>query len=150
MASTYQEKTQIWLNQAIAKLAYFKSDLYTESDKEEKIAEYETEVKERQVEFETAQDLPEMTIRNGDWSHGRGSAKIVCAGNRRVKIIASNASDYARDACSPEITREEAAAVALAVLDGDNIPLSGVIMNSTEEKQTVEVKVKRPPFWANW
>ncbi len=150
--NTYQENTKLWLAQAIALLAYLKSDLFPnhDGDRAERVAVAETDVIKRQREHAVVSELPDLSIRDGDWSHGRGTAKIVVSGDRRVKIIASTSSDYARDACSPEITREEAASVALATLMGKDIPLGGRVMNGTKDNKTVEVKVKRPSFWANW
>lgn len=147
--STYQENTELWLAQAIAKLEYLKSDLFPDrdGDRAERVAIAEADVAERQREHAAASELPNLSIRNGDWSRGRGTAKIVVSDGRRVKIIASTAGEYARDAVSPDITRKESADVALAALSGEDIPLGGRVMNMTEDEQTVEVEVKRGPWW---
>lgn len=147
--STYQENTELWLAQAIARLEYLKSDLFLDrdGDRAERVATAEADVVERQREHAAASSLPDLSIHDGDWNHGRGTAKIVVSDGRRVKIIANTAGEYARDATSPDITREESARVALAALNGDYIPLDGRVMNLTEEKQTVEVEVKRGPWW---
>lgn len=147
--STYQKDTETYLAQAVVLLAYLKSDLFPDHDnnRDEKIAPAEANVIERQREYGVAREMPDLAIRDGSWSHGRGTAKVVVSGGRRVKIIADTPGEYARDATSPDITREEAAAVALAALQGENIPLGGRVMNMTADKQTVEVKVKRGPWW---